>query len=99
MLALADQIESMELGTAVTARPDFAVLRSILDQASPLADEQVARAKRAVSGLNTLSSVLTRTRKVDVPDAKAKREAQQVDVDWTAQERRMYDGIRARYLS
>lgn len=99
LLALADRIEGMKLGTAVTARPDFAVLRSILDQASPLADEQVARAKRAVSSLNTLSSVLTRTRKVDVPDAKAKREAQQVDVEWTPQERRMYDGIRARYLS
>lgn len=99
LLALADRIETMELGAAVSARPDFAVLRSILDQASPLANEQVARAKRAVSGLNTLSSVLTRTRKVDVPDAKAKREAQQVDVDWTLRERRMYDGIRARYLA
>jgi len=99
LLALADRIESMRLGAAVTARPDFAVLRSIVDQSSPLSDEQVARAKRAVSELNTLSSVLTRTRKVDVPDAKAKRVAQQVDVAWTAQERRMYDGIRARYLN
>lgn len=99
LLAVADQIESMELGAAVAARPDFEVLRSILDTGSPLVDEEVARAKRAVAGLNTLGSVLTRTRKVDVPDAKAKRVAQQVDVAWTVQERAIYDGIRARYLS
>ena len=99
LLALADRIDSMKLGAAVTARPDFAVLRSILERESPLADEEVARAKRAVSGLNTLSSVLTRTRKVDVPDAKAKRVAEQVNVAWTDQERGMYEGIRARCLS
>lgn len=98
LLGLAERIDRMELGAAVTARPDFAVLRGLLDQDSPLTDEQVARAKRTVAGLNTLSSVLTRTRKVDVPDAKAKREAQQVDVNWTPEERRIYDGIRARYL-
>ena len=55
----------------------------LLDTDEPLTDEQVARVKRAIASLNTLGSVLTRTRKVDVPDAKAVRVAEQIDVDWT----------------
>jgi hypothetical protein len=43
----------------------------------------VAEAKGLLSELNTLSSVLTRTRKVDVPDKKAVREPRQIDVEWT----------------
>lgn len=99
LLALAETITSMELGKAVTPRPDFDLLRRVLDTDGPLDHEQVARAKRAVAGLNTLGSLLTRTRKVDVPDAKAKRVAQQIDVEWTPQERGMYDGIQSRYMS
>ena len=85
----------MELGKAVTARPDFQLLRQILDSDDPLDHEEIARAKRAVADLNTLGSVLTRTRKVDVPDAKAMRVAEQIEVEWTPQERAMYDGIQA----
>lgn len=99
LLAVAERIPGLQLGAAVAARPDYAVLTQILDSPDPLTDEEVARAKRAVASLNTLGSVLTRTRKVDVPDAKALRVAEQIDVAWTEQERAMYDGVRARYMS
>jgi hypothetical protein len=46
-----------------------------------------------------LGSVLTRTRKADVPDRKAVREAEQVMVEWSARERYLYDGVRALYTA
>lgn len=99
LLTLARSISDMELGAAVTARPDFQQMCRVLDSDEPLDLEQVARVKRAAASLNTLGSVLTRTRKVDVPDAKARRSAHQVDVVWTDHERRMYDAIRALYMA
>ena len=45
--------------------------------------------------LNALSSVLTRTRKVDIPDRKAVREPRQIDVEWTEAERNCYRVVRA----
>lgn len=98
LLAVADTISTMQLGKAVTARPDFQRLREVLDSDGPLGHEEIARAKRAVADLNTLGSVLTRTRKVDVPDAKAIRVAEQIVVEWTPQERAVYDGIQQRYM-
>lgn len=96
LLQVLERIPGMELGASVAARPHYRLLSDLLDRDVPLSDEEVARAKRATSTLNTLGSVLTRTRKVDVPDAKAVRVAERIDVQWTEQERAMYDGIRAR---
>jgi hypothetical protein len=42
-----------------------------------------------------LAGIVTRTRKADTPDAKAVRQPEDVEVQWTAQERRFYDGLRA----
>ena len=41
----------------------------------PLSPADISRAKRSLAGLGTFSSYITRTRKVDVADAKAKRVA------------------------
>jgi hypothetical protein len=48
---------------------------------------------RLLLELNTLSSTVTRTRKVDTPDAKATRIARTVNVTWTSQEARLYLAI------
>jgi superfamily II DNA or RNA helicase len=99
LLAQLDEIRSMSLGRAVTDRPDFHALCRLLDRERPLDAAERARAKRLIGELNTLSSVFTRTRKVDVPDAKAEREAKQIDVEWTQEERAFYDGIKRLYLA
>jgi superfamily II DNA or RNA helicase len=98
LLPLVRSVAEMELGAAVAARPDYGRLCRILDVDRPLTPAEVAGAKRAASSLNTLGSVLTRTRKADVPDHKAVREAQQVRVTWTERERTMYEAVRALYL-
>jgi superfamily II DNA or RNA helicase len=97
LLPLARSVAEMELGAAVAARPDYERLCKTLDVDRPLTAEEVARAKRAASSLNTLGSVLTRTRKADVPDKKAIRQAEQVPVSWSERERAMYEGVRALY--
>lgn len=91
-------IGAMQLGGAVTGRPDFQVLRMLLDRSSPLTPSDSAKAKRLIADLNTLSGVFTRTRKVDVPDAKAVREPVQVDVQWTDQEYAFYQGVQRLYM-
>jgi superfamily II DNA or RNA helicase len=97
LLPVARSVAEMELGAAVAARPDYERLCKILDVDRPLTTEEVARAKRAATSLNTLGSVLTRTRKADVPDKKAVRQAEQVPVSWSEHERAMYEGVRALY--
>ncbi|MCF6376426.1 DEAD/DEAH box helicase [Nocardioides KLBMP 9356] len=99
LLPLVEGIAEMELGAAVAARPDYGRLCTILDVDRPLTSEEAAGAKRAASALNTLGSVLTRTRKADVPDAKAIRVAEQVPVDWSDHERSMYESVRALYTA
>lgn len=86
-------IESLPFGVAVASRPDYARLDELLDTAAPLGASQRAEVKRLVSELNTLSGVLSRTRKVDVPDAKAVREPHQVVVNWSPDEKGFYDRI------
>lgn len=99
LLARLDEIHGLALGKAVTERPDYEALRDLLDRPALLSSGDRARAKRLISELNTLSSVFTRTRKVDVPDAKAEREAVQVDVEWTPEERDFYNGVKRLYLA
>jgi superfamily II DNA or RNA helicase len=99
LIPLARSVERMPLGGIVTQRPGFEELCSLLDTPAALPPATHARAKRLVSELNTLSGVLTRTRKVDVPDAKAVRVAEQLVVPWTDQELRMYQAISAAYAA
>jgi superfamily II DNA or RNA helicase len=99
LLARLDEIRDMTLGRAVVDRPDYEALRQLLDRPEPLTARDRARAKRLINELNTLRSVFTRTRKVDVPDAKAEREAVQIDVEWTDDERDFYNGVKRLYLA
>ena len=66
----------------------------------PLTSEEVATAKRAASSLNTLGSVLTRTRKADVPDTEGRAgRRSRSPSSWSDHERAMYDGVRALYTA
>ncbi len=86
-------IEELPFGSALAERPDYKRLHELLVTSGPLGASERAEVKRLVSELNTLSGVLTRTRKVDVPDAKAVREPHQIVVDWTPEEKDFYDRV------
>ncbi|WNB86465.1 helicase-related protein [Cellulomonas sp. ATA003] len=92
-------VGSTSFGQTITARPDFERLRSLLESSHGLSDAERSEAKALVAELNTLSTVLARTRKVDVPDAKAVREVHEVRVEWTAAEKDYYDNIVGYYMS
>lgn len=76
-------------GAALLKRPEFNYLEEILEFES-LTPSQIVEARRYLADLNALSSVLTRTRKVEVDDQKAIREAHQVSVHWDDLERNFY---------
>lgn len=77
-------------GPAVMQRPDYQLLLEILQQ-EKLSARDVVEAKRLLADLNTLSSVITRTKKVEVDDQKARREERRFDVNWTAEESQFYE--------
>ena len=98
LLARLDDLHGLQFGSAVTARPDFTILHDLLDTDRPLSHAEVAKGRRLLTDLNMLGGVLTRTRKVDVPNDKAIREPHNIDVEWTEDEREFYETARAWYL-
>lgn len=94
LLPTLDRVRDCQLGQSVVAQPEFGHLRDLLD-ADALGAAEIARARRHLVELNTLSSVLTRTRKVDVAEEKAVREPISIDVPWTDAEHRCYQAVLA----
>lgn len=83
-------VRDCELGKGVSRRAEFQRLEALLDRPHRLDWREVAEARGLATELNSLSSVLTRTRKVDVPNLKAVREPHQINVAWTKVERDCY---------
>ncbi|PQE01758.1 hypothetical protein CYL16_06840 [Mycobacterium sp. EPG1] len=77
------------LGDALMRRPDFTLLVEILSKGT-LEPRDIVAAKRFVAELNTLSTVITRTKKVEVDDRKAKRTEDRRNVEWTDEETQFY---------
>ncbi|WP_440072310.1 DEAD/DEAH box helicase [Streptosporangium sp. OZ121] len=95
LLTTLDRLDGLRFGRSVTDRPDYEILRGVLDVDRPLTAEEKARVRRLLAGLNVLSGHLTRTRKADVPEHKAVREPRNIDVEWTEEERAYYDAVYA----
>jgi superfamily II DNA or RNA helicase len=77
------------LGRALIRRPDFVLLTELLAK-DVLDPRDVVQAKRYLADLNTLSTIITRTKKVEVDDRKAKRAEDRQEVDWTQAEKDFY---------
>lgn len=95
---LRDRLLTVSTVEGVGDRPEYAALCALLDTGTALPAADVAHARRLLTDLNLLGGVLTRTRKVDVPNAKAIREPRTIDVEWTEPERDFYDAVRTWYL-
>jgi superfamily II DNA or RNA helicase len=83
------------VGRSIMKRPDAMRLVQQLDTTAPLTPHELARAKRVLASLGMFSPYITRTRKVDVPDAKAVRSPHTLPVQWTGQERDFYQAVRS----
>lgn len=84
-----EKLNSTAFGASLTQRPDYALLQAVLvrDELTP---RDIVDAKRLLADLNTLSTVITRTRKVEVDDRKAKRTEDRQEVEWTDEEQDFY---------
>jgi len=76
---------------AITLRPEYRELRDILGRA-PLTPKDVAEARRLISELNALSTTVTRTRRTEVDEKKALRDAEPgIQVVWSPAESAFYN--------
>lgn len=94
LLPILELIEDTAMGDSITSRSDYERLHELLDQDS-LSQKNISDAKRHLGELNSLASVFTRTRKAETPEKRAIREPISVFVDWTQEEREIYDAIRS----
>lgn len=87
------KLEDLSQGRPLLLQPRMVELRERLEVTVDLTTAELARARRTLLEANTLSSTVTRTRKVDVPDAKATRVSQVIDVEWTDPELHFYNSV------
>ncbi|MGA5305860.1 DEAD/DEAH box helicase [Nucisporomicrobium flavum] len=89
LTAQLDQLRTTSLGGALMRRPDFGLLCDVLAK-EELTPRDIVDAKRYLAGLNTLSTVITRTKKVEVDDRKSKRTEDRREIEWTDAESAFY---------
>jgi superfamily II DNA or RNA helicase len=82
-------LAALTFGPSVMTRPEFRDLTEML-QGPTLTHAQIAEAKRLIGHLHALSAVVTRTRKVEIQEEKAVREAISIHVEWTPAEAEFY---------
>ncbi|BBX48058.1 hypothetical protein GCM10009641_08980 [Mycobacterium cookii] len=94
LLAELNKLGGTAMGRPLMQRADFKLLTQLLDR-DTLTPRDLVDAKRYLADLNTLSTVITRTKKVEVDDRKAKRTEDRQEVFWTETEENFY----AEYLA
>jgi len=92
-------IRTLTMGRSLVTRTEFERLGQLLTTSEPLSYDERSEVKRLIAELNTLSAVLSRTRKVDVPDAKAVREPHPIEVTWSSAEKDFYDAVFAHVMA
>lgn len=88
-------LRSDPLGHVVLDRADVRELLDTLGATQRLAPSQMITAKRVIAGMGPFSNYISRTRKRDVPDAKAVRFPVTLSVEWTQEEQDFYDAVRS----
>ncbi|BBY28093.1 DEAD/DEAH box helicase [Mycolicibacterium sediminis] len=85
-----ERLRTTTFGGALMQRPDFPLLLELLGK-SRLEPRDLVEAKRMLAELNTLSTVITRTKKVEVDERKAKRSERRQEIAWAQEEADFYD--------
>ncbi|GEA80449.1 helicase-related protein [Cellulomonas uda] len=92
----ADRVEALArlgdstYGMVLARRPDVPLLRKVLEK-EEMSPADVVEARRHLADLNSLSTVITRTKKAEVDERKAIREPRAGEVTWTPEEAAFYD--------
>lgn len=89
-----EELRGDPLGRVLIQRPDVQELMEALDGNRALTPAQMHAAKRTMAGMGPFSNYISRTRKRDVPDAKAIRCPVTLSVEWTAEEVEFYNAVR-----
>jgi superfamily II DNA or RNA helicase len=85
------ELKGMVFEKAITLRPEFRDLQEILTRA-PLSPKDVAAARGMISKLNALSTTVTRTRRTEVDEKKALRDAEPgIEIKWSPVESAFYE--------
>ena len=90
------QVHGTELGDTVVGRWEYDRVMKLCRTGQPLDPAMSAEVKRHLANLNTFSSVLTRTRKVDVPGSKAVREPREIHVELSEPEQTLLKEVTRR---
>jgi len=85
------ELDNMPYGPSVTGQPAFKRLVAIFETLDRSDFASISEAKRLLADLSLLSTIFTRTRKVDVPQGRAVRDTRMVNVTWTPEERSYYE--------
>lgn len=90
LIAELEELKRSRRGLVIRDRPDFTLLTDLLTK-DHLEPRDIVDAKRYLADLNTLSTVITRTKKVEVDDRKAKRTEDRQQIAWTPEEEAFYE--------
>jgi len=90
LLAELNKLTTTVFGGALMHRSSFALLSELLAK-DDLTPRDIVDAKRYLADLNTLSTVITRTKKVEVDDRKAKRTLDKEEITWVQAELDFYE--------
>lgn len=82
-------LRGMVFEKAITLRGEFGELKEILSRA-PLVPRDIAQARRHISKLNGLATTVTRTRRAEVDEKKAQRNAAGIPITWNPEESEFY---------
>lgn len=93
ILQTLNKVHGCDFSDTVVKRVEWDDLQDLLSGGNSLGYRERTEAKRLLAELNTLAGVVSRTRKVDVLDARAVREPISIQVDWTAAELDLYKSI------
>jgi superfamily II DNA or RNA helicase len=95
LLSYLEEMKQTRFGAITARKPEFALLHDLFEQPHPLDARQIAEARRHLAELNSLSSVVSRTRKVETNEPKIVREAWSIDVEWRPEELGLYQAVNA----
>ena len=87
------QLNVLPYGQTITQQYTFERLLEILKTITALDYKEISEARRILADLSLLSSIFTRTRKVDVPNRKALRQPIPVEIHWSPVERNYYEAL------
>ena len=92
-----EAIGGLQFGAPLTDRPAFKKLE-VFASSPGLSAGDKAKVNSLVNGLNTLSTVLNRTRKADTKDFQATRRSETIEVSWTKEEWDFYHAVREHFI-